>query len=586
MTCDSVDAGDMQSCNDRSDSQMAAFHKNGRDSSPQREEVNIDFSNISDINSSPSKAIMMQDVNGTSLTPQQRDLLRQSAPYKRLEHPADKSVMFSFIVSIIFFLMALTVFCPVVALVVLVLPVAFLLRRCMACCCCCTNHRACSCCCSKLLRPADSMWLHDTPLNRTVVQCLVTMQHGLDLARIQDLIMARVVTAENKSGQRLYPRFTQKVVPLYSGDAWEHDTDFAVDNHVFSMPSTVKSQADIEQYVGDMASQELCCERPLWEIHIKCDFGADKDTLVLFRIHPSVSDGISLIRILFKSLADNQTVCSLKPRFGRGAFIFNTLRAIVIGPLIFLQKWVFTRRDYNLIHEPTLSGKKIVAWSEPFNFAALTRIKQVTRSTYNDVLLAVAAGSLRTYFKKSGVQNPYDLLASIPVDLRGDGNIIKMGNYFTLVDLTLPTNTEGSIPRLWELRRRMDELKNSADPIVTYGALWILYNMLPNCLFHKIWNSINNKATCFLSNLPGPDHPLVLSSRHIKSIVYWAPPRDEVALSISFLTYADQVRMAVMADKAVLANPHVLTEDFIHQVKHENVFILFYRFFITFEIIS
>nr|KAG5708893.1 hypothetical protein BaRGS_009302 [Batillaria attramentaria] len=70
-----------------------------------------------------------------------------------------------------------------------------------------------------------------------------------------------------------------------------------------------------------------------------------------------------------------------------------------------------------------------------------------------------------------------------------------------------------------------------------------------------------------VANLAGPESSLKLDSREIKCMLYWVPPLDHVAITISFLTYADQVRMAVISDRAVLPNPELLTRDFIYKLE-------------------
>ncbi len=521
-------------------------------------DVNIDFSHINDVVSanskvsSPSKDYMM---------------FTMSAPVKRLEHPADKSLMLSFLGSLFFLIAALVVFCPIVAIIVLLFPVGWLLKHCMACCCCCAPNRTCACCCSKMVSHSDAIWLHDFTLNQMIMQSLITLEKGINISQIRELINTRLICAEGKHGKKLYPRFSQKVVPVYSGYAWSNDTDFCIDNHIYAMPNTVHTKADLEQYLSEMSTKTLVMDRPLWEMLILSEFGEDKDTVVLFRVHPCVTDGISLVQILIKSIVDSQCLAQIKPRFGQGAFIFNAVRAFMIGPIVFLHKWIFMRRDYNLLHGPGLSGQKVVAWSEPFCLSTAIRVKQVTRSTLNDILLSVAAGNIRTYFQSRGVNNPYDILATIPVDLRSDGPNIKMGTKFSFIDITLPTNIEGTIPRLWEVKHEMDEVKNSANPVVMSGSQWLLTNMFPEYIYKRIWWSIWNKATCAVSNLPGPDTVLTFASREVKSMVAWLPTAPDVALSICFMTYADEVRMAVIGDKAIVPNPHVLTNDFIFQVR-------------------
>ncbi len=49
-------------------------------------------------------------------------------------------------------------------------------------------------------------------------------------------------------------------------------------------------------------------------------------------------------------------------------------------------------------------------------------------------------------------------------------------------------------------------------------------------------------------------------------MLYWAPPPAEVALSISYITYGDQLCMTVMADRNVLPNHNLLPALFTVEV--------------------
>ena len=487
-----------------------------------------------------------------------------SAPYRRLLHPADKSLLFSFIASIFHVVTALVLFIPAIVFIMLLLPIGFIGKRCSACC----SAGKRSKCIRKttILDPAEAVWLHDSAFNQMLVQSLITIEQGLDFNHICELIYTRLICAESQSGKRLYPRFAQNLAKLNSGYAWVDYNEFCIVDHVLHMPKTVCTPSDVRRYIADMAVQELSHEKPLWEMHVLTDYGDHKDMLILFRMHPCLSDGISMLKVLIRAITDNPSVYRLKPRFGHVSFPFNLLRSILIGPSLFLSKWIFTRADDNLLHGPSLCGEKVVAWSKPFSLERAMQIKQVTRCKLNDVLLSVTAGTMRSYLQTSGVSNPYNMLATVPVDLRSDHSSVAMGNKYALVNVSLPTNTEGAIPRLWDIRHRMDKLKSSPDTVLMYINQWILSYMLPKCLFANIWACLLNKASCLVSNLPGPDKVMHITSKQVKNIVYWMPLSTKVAVSVSFFTYAGQVQMAVIADKVVMPQPHILTDNFIVQV--------------------
>lgn len=77
---------------------------------------------------------------------------------------------------------------------------------------------------------------------------------------------------------------------------------------------------------------------------------------------------------------------------------------------------------------------------------------------------------------------------------------------------------------------------------------------------------IYGKCTLLVANLAGPTSVLKLDSREVKCMMYWLPPLDKVPLTVSFITYADQIRMAVISDRSVIPNPDLITRDFNHKV--------------------
>ncbi|CAI9738685.1 diacylglycerol O-acyltransferase, partial [Octopus vulgaris] len=67
--------------------------------------------------------------------------------------------------------------------------------------------------------------------------------------------------------------------------------------------------------------------------------------------------------------------------------------------------------------------------------------------------------------------------------------------------------------------------------------------------------------------MAGPENVLTLDTKVIRSIMYWMPTPDQVPIAISFFTYAEQIRMAVIGDRSVLPNPEFLTKYFVFQIQ-------------------
>ena len=205
-------------------------------------------------------------------------------------------------------------------------------------------------------------------------------------------------------------------------------------------------------------------------------------------------------------------------------------------------KKLFTMHDRNLLHGPELTGSKTVSWARPLSMSAVVRVKDVTRSTLNDLLMAVVTSCLRRYLVRCGVRHPRDLTATLLVDLQppahgdpsghdppstesngldgpysttaaqrlstvaappecdpagrspvwitttsadgvcvngiqsnGGGAAVTLGKEarrqrqrafsvgvrLSLVNVVLPTNTEGTIPQLWDVKQRLNEVSAS-----------------------------------------------------------------------------------------------------------------------------
>ena len=313
-----------------------------------------------------------------------------SAPYERIMHVTGKSMCLSCAGLLLLLFGSLLTFGPVLVSVLVLVPLCLLVKRiCDVCCCCRYCGHCCSFCCTEHVTQTEQLWLQKSPSSCPVVQSLVILQHGLDIDRIRDLINARLISAEDRRGNRLYPRFTQRIVSFCCGYAWVTDRRFIISNHIFDISLHLRSLEDLQEYVSDMASHPLPMEYPLWDIQIYQNFGPQRDTVLLFRMHPCMTDGVSMIRILQQALVDSQDVVPRPFHHGIGPAFLGTFRAFFFGPLLFCYKYLCLKNDFNLLHGNHVhpSGEMAIAWSAPFSIHAATRIKQVRISYISGFLL-------------------------------------------------------------------------------------------------------------------------------------------------------------------------------------------------------
>lgn len=198
----------------------------------------------------------------------------------------------------------------------------------------------------------------------------------------------------------------------------------------------------------------------------------------------------------------------------------NILKACIVGPFTcFLWCiWAFSRRNYNHLNPNNITDNNANNdyrrfYMSSYSFAKVSRVKEVTKSTFSEVILCALSGALRDYLRhQCYVDNPPNMNIGLTVDMRGQFNGGNINKYiskrqrqttrYVLVNVPLPITVEGAIPRLWETRHIMEELKTSADPWVMLGFQYFLYLFLPCRWYVDVVNFIvhRNSSLC-VSNI-------------------------------------------------------------------------------------
>lgn len=260
----------------------------------------------------------------------------RSAPVTRLVHQLDRPILGPLLVALLNILLCLSFLGPTLFVVLVLLPV-FAALNCAISACLNKQRR-----CSTLLSGPESFW----HTRRTVSQCVLTLDAGLGLAEVRNLVRTRVLDAQNESGRKLFPKFTQKLLSIRSGHAWMTDEDFDITQHVFSADPPPPGEAmgtstreELLRCAGRLASQEFPKDRSPWQMHVfgKVDGAGDevgsevRGTAILFRCDPCLCDGVTLMRIFNRRLAERPSPCERKKLFGPVDEVFNLIRAVCAG---------------------------------------------------------------------------------------------------------------------------------------------------------------------------------------------------------------------------------------------------------------
>ncbi len=227
-----------------------------------------------------------------------------------------------------------------------------------------------------------------------------------------------------------------------------------------------------------------------------------------------------------------------------------------------LAKLVLMTQDRNAVYRGDLTPIKRVAWSQPIPLERIKQIGSATDATVNDVLVASVTGGLRRYMIEAVGETPArDMRATVPVNLRPAGAPLTLGNKFSMVFLTLPITVPDPLGRLREVKKRMDALKRSPEPLLVYEILNLL-GMIPGPASRKTSAWFASKASCILTNVPGPRRPVYFAGTRIDRMMFWVPQSRGVGVGVSILSYNGDVTIGLMADEALVPDP----ERIVHEI--------------------
>lgn len=447
----------------------------------------------------------------------------------------------------------------------------------------------------------DTAWLRmDSPHNLMMIVGVWTLRPRVSY----EALCRRVEESLLK-----YHRFRQRVVEDAAGATWvEHKVD--IEQHVVreKLPRHAKGQAQaaLQDRVGELAMEPLDRKRPLWQIHLVEDY--DGGSAMIVRIHHCIADGIALISVTM-SLVDGGAPPPPRKRkeahTGPEDWIAETLikpftdiavrtldkagdgaaRSLEMlqHPKEGLAKGMagsfdIARLGYQVLSDAAsmlmmpddsatrLKGKpgtaKRVAWCPPLPLDEVKAVGKALNCSVNDVLLSCVAGAIGEYLRGKGDDvTGQEIRAMVPVNLRPMEEAYKLGNRFGLVPLVLPIGIQNPIERVYEVRRRMNALKGSTQPILAFAVLAVAGLMIKPAQ-DAILNMFGRKTTAVMTNVPGPREKLKFLGATLEQSMFWVPQSGEIGLGVSILSYGGGVQFGVITDTQLCPDPQHIIDEF------------------------
>ena len=384
----------------------------------------------------------------------------------------------------------------------------------------------------------------------------------------------------------LVPRYRQRLafVPFNQGrPVWVDDPHFNPAFHVrhSGLPSP-GGEEQLRQLCGRVFAQSLDRARPLWELWLVEGLADDRFAL-LSKTHHALVDGVSgvdIATVLFDTApepaptapgpawiprplpTDAQLLAdALLERATVPAEIVRGVRATLRGPrhvaarLGRALEGVGSLARVGLQTAPPSSLNVRIGPHRRFSWVtgdldAFKAVKNALGGTVNDVVLAAVAGALGRHLRARG--EPTDgltLRALVPVSVRADIERGALGNRVTAMWAPLPVGETDPVTRLLAVSRAMEGVKDSGQAV---GAqvLTELTGFAPPTIVAQAarLQARQRLFNVVVTNVPGPQFPLFMLGRRLRSAFPMVPLAANQALGIAIMSYDGQLDFGLNAD--------------------------------------
>ena len=432
------------------------------------------------------------------------------------------------------------------------------------------------------MSPTDSLFLlaesREHPMHVGSLQLFVPPEgaDALDVRRMFDEEMAKDEVAP------LFQKRARRSLTSLGQWGWETDKMFDLEHHVrrnaLPQPGRI---LELLALCSRLHSTLLDRHRPLWELHL-IEGLEDGRYGVYFKVHHSLVDGVSALRLLAKMLSTDPEARNMpapwapreqRPRphreghspaqsalstFGDAAGIVPALARTVNRALKEQSGTLSLSAPKSMLNVPITGARRFAAQSWPME--RIRRVGKSSDATVNDVVLAMCSGALRNYLRSMDALPDSSLIAMVPVSLHGDEARAGDGggNAVGAVMCNLGTDRDDPAERLSTVHRSMEEGK---DALRSMSQLQILamsaLAMSPLAIWPllRLTGSVRPPFNLVISNVPGPRQPMYWNGARLDGLYPLSIPLEGQALNITCTSYSDEIAFGLTGCRRTV--PHL-----------------------------
>jgi WS/DGAT/MGAT family acyltransferase len=409
----------------------------------------------------------------------------------------------------------------------------------------------------------------------------------IDFDRIVEYVASRL---------HLLPRYRQRVedAPVDGHPIWVDDVRFNLRYHLrHSRLPKPGDERILKRTCARILEQRLDLHKPLWEIWLIEGLEGGRVAIVS-KVHHCMVDGVSgadLMTVLMTAeptekidpppiwlprrgpsaveYAASEAASRLATPFGvarslvrlvtneddaRGALrerLEATGRVVASG---------LSRPAPTPINQP-IGPHRRFDWL-PMSLDDVGLVRRRLGGSVNDVVLAVAAGAIRRFFKHVRLTDPDHLAFKVmaPVSMRDPQQRGGTGNRVAAWFVTLPIDESDPLKRLARVREETARLKQRHEALgtetVTQVVEWM--GVAPIALGARLFTATDPPFHMVVTNVPGPRGPLYLLGAKMIEAHPMVPLLGSLSVGIALFSYGRTLSWGFSADWDLVPDLHDL----------------------------
>lgn len=374
------------------------------------------------------------------------------------------------------------------------------------------------------------------------------------------------------------PPFNRRPLTRLGVFYWDEDSHFDMAHHFvhISLPKPGRIR-ELLAMVSRVHSAHLDRAYPLWRVYLI--EGLEDGRIALYmKIHHSLVDGVSGIRLLMKSMSSNAAQSlslpppwevgkqsSGKPREGRPARGLRRARAQIGSLPSLLNQWRETYQDAReqhpdlvtplcapkcLLNEAVTGSRRFAAQS--YSMPRIRAIAEALGGTANDVVVAMCGGALRTYLTELDALPDRPLVAGLPVSLHRDRDNAEPGNSITFMLAKLATDIADPAERFRLIKASIDYNKDRFKHMQPEHLLPYSAGMLAPGLVSMMAKGRRLPMNVVISHVPGPREPMYWQGCRLDGLYPVSLILDSMALNITLVSRDDLIDFGLIACRKTL----------------------------------